>query len=494
MLPRLAYLTLSRSIQLLALLVRGDVAKDLEILVLRHQLAVLRRQAPRPKLEPADRALLAATSRAPPRARWSCFLVTPETLLRWHRRLIAGAWTYPHHQTGRPPLDQDVQQLIIRLARENPRWGYQRIKGELQRLGVQVSATTIRTMLRRHGLDPAPRQVATTWRAFLRQQAAGIMACDFFTVDTIWLRRLYVLFFIQLGTRRLHLDGVTAHPDGAWVAQQARNLLLMLGDEGPRLRFLIRDRDAKFTRAFGDVFRSEGAEVLITPVQAPNANAYAERWIRTVWTECLDWLLIVGRGHLEQVLRVYGEHYDAHRSHRALGLDRQIHQPVRPAPAGISAVCTGETGSAACSTSATDKVHEQVSAPYAPPRRPGCSRRARPDPSHPGLGRTHRPRPPPQRPSPQPSEGIGAGRIANPRVQTPRQPGARWLGPAPQEPLHPAWGARRREAMAPTTTVCPPRRSCSPSSGAPGYAASRCGAARPRAVRRLRQRPGRRHH
>ena len=190
MLPRLAYLTLCRSIRLLVLLARGDAAKELEILVLRHQLAVLRRQTPRPKLEPADRALLATISRILPRSRWSCFFVRPETLLCWHRRLVARTWAYPHRHTGRPPLDDEVQQLIVRLARENPRWGYQRIKGELQRLGVQVSATTVRTILRRHGLDPAPRRVATNWRAFLRQQAAGIMACDFFTVDTIWLHRL----------------------------------------------------------------------------------------------------------------------------------------------------------------------------------------------------------------------------------------------------------------------------------------------------------------
>jgi putative transposase len=315
-LPRLAYLTLCRSIQLLTSLVRGDAAKELEILVLRHQLTVLRRQTPRPKLEPTDRALLAAISRVLPRARWSCFLVSPETLLRWHRRLVAGAWTYPH-QPGRPPLDDEVQQLIVRLARENPRWGYQRIQGELHQLGVQVSATTVRTILRRHGLDPAPRRVATTWRAFLRQQAAGIMACDFFTVDTVWLRRLYVLFFIEVGSRRVHLAGATAHPDGAWVTQQARNLLML---EHRPLQFLIRDRDAKFTRAFDDVFRSEGTEMLITPLQAPNANAYAERWIRTVRAECLDWLLIIGRSHLEQVLRVYVEHYNTHRPHRALGL------------------------------------------------------------------------------------------------------------------------------------------------------------------------------
>jgi putative transposase len=171
-------------------------------------------------------------------------------------------------------------------------------------------------------LDPAPRRVATTWRAFLRQQATGIMACDFFTVDTVWLRRLYVLFFIELGTRRIHLAGVTAHPDGPWVTQQARNLRLMLGNQGSRrLRVVLRDRDAKFTRAFDDVFGAEGAQVLITPVQAPNANAHAERWIRTVRAECLDWLLIVGRSHLEQVLRVYVEHYNSHRPHRALGLE-----------------------------------------------------------------------------------------------------------------------------------------------------------------------------
>jgi putative transposase len=191
---------------------------------------------------------------------------------------------------------------------------------------VQVSASAIRTTLRRHGLDPVPRRTTTTWRAFLRHQAAGIVACDFLTVDTIWLRRLYVLFFIELDTRRVHLAGVTAHPNGAWVTQQARNLLVAFGERGRQLRFVLRDRDAKFSRSFDDVFCAEGAEMLVTPVQTSNANAYAERWIRTVRTECLDWLLIVGRGHLEQVLRVYVQHYNAHRPHRALGL-----QPPDPA-------------------------------------------------------------------------------------------------------------------------------------------------------------------
>ena len=241
-LPKLAYFTLCRSIQLFALLTRGDAAKDLELLVLRHQLTALRRQLPRPRLEPADRALLAAISRVLPRSGWSCFFVRPETLLGWHRRLVAGAWTYPHRRPGRPALDEDVQQLIVRLAKENPRWGYQRIQGELQRLGMRVSATAIRATLRRRGLDPAPRPASTTWRAFLRQQAAEIVACDFFTVDTVWLRRLYVLFFIELDTRLVHLAGVTANPDGAWVTQQARNLLLKFDERRPRLSFAPRPR------------------------------------------------------------------------------------------------------------------------------------------------------------------------------------------------------------------------------------------------------------
>jgi len=321
-LPRLAYLTLCRSIQLLALLARGDAAKDLEILVLRHQLTVLRRQLSRPKLEPADRALLAAISRLLPRARWSCFLVTPKTLLRWHRRLVAGVWTYPHRGPGRPPLDQDMRQLIVRLATENPRWGYQRIRGELLHLGFRVSASSIARALRANGLQPAPRRAArsTTWRSFLRRQAASIVACDFFTVDTVFLQRLYVLFFIQLHNRRVHLAGVTANPTGAWVAQRARNLVAALEEQATAVRFPIRDRDSKFTRAFDDVWHGLGAEVILTPIQAPNANAVAERWVGTARQECLDHLLIAGRRQLGRVLHVYVEHYNRHRPHRGLAL------------------------------------------------------------------------------------------------------------------------------------------------------------------------------
>jgi putative transposase len=214
-LSKLASLMLCRSIRLLALLAGGDADKDLEILVLHHQLTVLRRHLPHPTLAPADRALLAAVS---------------PIMLLGEAREVAGLAPPPRRERmdpprrgqGRPPLDHDVQQLIIRLAKENPRWAYQRIQGEFQQLGMQVSATAIRTTLPRYGLDPAPRRASTTWQAFLRQQAAGIVTCDFFTVDTIWLRRLYVLFVIELDTRRVHLAGVTANPNGTWVTQQAQ--------------------------------------------------------------------------------------------------------------------------------------------------------------------------------------------------------------------------------------------------------------------------------
>jgi putative transposase len=330
------YLALRRLLELMVLCWRSTDAKEVEILVLRHQLAILRRQHPRPRLQPQDRALLAALSRLLPRPRWSIFVVTPETLLRWHRRVVRRRWTYPAQGRGRPSVPQQLQTVIVRLATENPRWGDQRIRGELLRLGYRVSASSVARVLRANGLQPAPRPASTTWRSFLRRQAAGIVACDFLTVDTVFLQRLYVLFFIQLHTRRVHLAGITANPTGAWVAQQARNLAVTLDEEATAVRFLLRHRDSKFTRAFDDLWRAVGAEVIRTPIQAPNANAIAERWVGTVRRECLDHLLITGRRHLLRVLHSYVRHYNRHRPHRSLDLsapERSARQAIAGPPA-----------------------------------------------------------------------------------------------------------------------------------------------------------------
>lgn len=314
------YLALKRVMSLVLLCLRSTDAKEVEILVLRHELEILRRGQPRVRLEPRDRAWLSLLSRCIPRGRWSAFVVTPATLLGWHRRMVRRHWTYPNAPKGRPAVPAELQSLIVRVARENPRWGYQRIKGELAGLGYRVSASSIRRILHRNGIGPAPRRVPTTWRSFIRQQAAGIVACDFFSVDSAWLTRYYVLFFIEIETRRVHVCGITTNPSGAWVTQQARNLAGVLEDRGRVVSHLIRDRDTKFTRPFDDVWRSIGSQVLRTPVRAPNANAFAERWVGTVRRECLDHLLIVGPRHLAHVLDAYVNHYNRHRPHRALRL------------------------------------------------------------------------------------------------------------------------------------------------------------------------------
>jgi putative transposase len=307
---------------------RRQDQNDIELIVLRHQVKVLQRQVKRPRLNRLDRVLLAAASRRLPRSGWSAFLVRPETLLRWHRELVRKKWT--HRRTGhpgRPPVDVDVRDLVVRLGRESPRWGYQRIRGELLKLGIRISATTVRTILLRAGLNPAPRRAGPTWTQFLRSQAAGILATDFFTVETIGLKTLYVLFFIELSTRRVHVAGVTTHPDSAWVTQQARNLAI--GERLSGVRFLVRDRDTKFSRPFDAVLRAEGVRIIRTPIRAPRANAFAERFVRTVRRECLDHVLIYGRRHLERVLQAYVAHYVAERPHRGLGL--AVPAGIRPA-------------------------------------------------------------------------------------------------------------------------------------------------------------------
>ena len=304
------YRLVRRVVELLGILRMDDAAKDAEILVLRHQLAVLQRQAGRPRFTWADRAVIATLAKLVPRARWAPFLVTPETILRWHRALIRRRWTYPHRRPGRPPLPDETVELILRLARENPRWGYLRIVGELKKLGASVSKGSVANVLRSNRLRPAPRRAGPTWAEFLRAQAKGIVATDVLTVDTVLLRRYYVLFVVEIERRVVHLLGVTANPNGPWVTQVARNFAADLEEAGQRFRFLIRDRDTKFTASFDAVLASIGIEAVRTPVRSPRANAFAERWVRTVRQDCLDHLLVLSQRHLELILGEYIEHYN----------------------------------------------------------------------------------------------------------------------------------------------------------------------------------------
>ena len=324
------YLAIRRLFDLFLLSCRSERSKEVELLALRHEVDVLRRQVGRCAYEPADRALLAVLSRLLPRSSWGTFGVTPATLLSWHRRLVARRWTYPHRLPGRPPVDKEVTALVACLARENPRWGYRRIQGELVKLGVRLAASTIAKILKDHDLGPAPRRSGPTWREFLRAQASGVVATDFFHVDAILLKRLYVLFFVELGRRRVWITGVTAHPHAGWVTQQARNVTADLADAEITARFLVRDRDTKYVGSFDEVFKAEGAKVLRTPFRTPNANAFAERFVRTVRSECLDHLLVVNDAHLERILRSYARHYNGHRPHQ--GLAQEIPAPESRAP------------------------------------------------------------------------------------------------------------------------------------------------------------------
>jgi putative transposase len=314
----LVYLMLIRVLSWLALRARSDTAKDVEILVLRHEVAVLRRSNCRSTLTWLDRAMLSALSRPLPAPLRQLRLVSPRTLPRWHAHLVTRRWTHPRRRPGRPPTAPPIRALVLRMARENPRWGYRRIQGELVGLGHAVAASTVCTILKNAGLNPAPRRSGPTWRQFLSAQAHAILAVDFAHVDTVFLRRLYILVVVEHERRRVHLAGITAHPTGDWVTQQARNLLMDLSDHAERFRFLIRDRDSKFTAAFDAVFAGADIRIIRTPVQAPRANAIAERFIGTLRRECLDHRLITGPRHLAAVLREYLAHYNTHRPHRSL--------------------------------------------------------------------------------------------------------------------------------------------------------------------------------
>ena len=306
---------------LAVLVVRGDRAKNAELLVLRHENAVLRRNADRVRYEPGDRAWFAALTRFIPRRRWAeVFPVTPATLLAWHRRLAARKYdTSKRRRPGRPATVRSIARLTIRLANENPLWGYRRIHGELTKLGVTVAPSTVYEILRAAGIDPAPRRDGPTWRQFLHAQAAGILAVDFLHVDTVPLTRLYVLVFIEHGTRRMHVGGVTAHPTGDWTVQQARNLALDLGERFGDFRFLIRDRGSNFTASFDAVFQATGTTIVRTAVQAPRMNAICERLIGTLRRELLDRTLILNQAHLRAVLAEYQEHYNTARPHQGIG-------------------------------------------------------------------------------------------------------------------------------------------------------------------------------
>src|SRR2546430_8701859 len=321
---RLLYLIFARLCSWLVLLGRSSASKDAELLVLRHEVAVLRRAYPRPRLDWADRAILAALIRLLPARLRMHRLVTPGTVLRWHRRLVTRKWTYPHRM-GRPPVSAEIVTLIERLATENNAWGYQRIQGELMKLGHRVGASTIRRVLKALKIPPAPkRHTDTTWRQFLPAQAATMLATDFFHLDcAVSLQRLYCLFVLEVGSRCVHILGVTANPDGLWTLQQIRNLLMDLGDRAADFRFLVRDRAGQFTASFDKALADAGIEAVKIPPRSPRANAYAERFVLTARTEGTDRMLIFGERHLRSILAEYARHYNGRRPHRG----RQLHPP-----------------------------------------------------------------------------------------------------------------------------------------------------------------------
>jgi putative transposase len=310
----------------LVLLGRLTAPEDAELLVLRHEVAVLRRAHPRPRAGLSRPGGPRRPDRLLPGKLRARRLVTPGAVLRWHRRLVTRKWTYPN-QAGRPPVSAGIAALTGRLATENHGWGYQRIQGELLKLGHRVGASTIRRILKALRIPPAPtRRADTTWRQFLHAQAATMLAADFFHVDcAVTLRRLYCLFVIEVGSRCVHILGVTAHPDGPWTLQQIRNLLMDLGERAAAFRFLVRDRAGQFDASFDAVLAGVGIEAVKIPPRSPRANASAERFVLTARAEVTDRMLILGERHLRSVLAEYARHYNGRRPHRSRAL-----RPPRP--------------------------------------------------------------------------------------------------------------------------------------------------------------------
>ncbi|RAG82086.1 integrase [Streptacidiphilus pinicola] len=326
MLVRFAYLAVSQAFAALRLLPMGDREKDVEILALRHQLTVLQRQLgdERPRFRSEDRTFLAALLSGLPRQtlRRIRLPVSPDTGLRWHRDLIRHrhARASARHRPGRPRTIVSIRRLVLRLARENPYWGYRRIHGELAVLGIRVAPSTVWELLKAEGIDPAPNRSSVTWPDFLRSPAEAILAMDFIETVTLTGQRQYVLAAIHHGSRRIRILGTTAHPTHTWVTQVVRNLLMDLEDAGQvaTVRFLIRDRDAKYPTLMDQILQSSGIASVLTGVQVPRMNAVMERWVRTLRTELLDRTLIWNEAHLRRVVRVYERHYNEHRSHRSL--------------------------------------------------------------------------------------------------------------------------------------------------------------------------------
>ncbi|MHB8628178.1 MAG: integrase core domain-containing protein [Aggregatilineales bacterium] len=326
----------------------SEQEKDLEILLLRQQLDIVERRLDKPvrlsKVEKLTVAVLAAklkatTKQSTARLRAVICLFQPDKVLKWHRELVRRQWT--HHQPdrgGRPRTSVAVETLIVRFVRENPDWGYGKLEGELHKLGYTVSQQTIADILDRHGIPPAPqRKPSVSWRHLMQHYKAQLLACDLFTVDTLFLQTVYVLFFIELQTRRVYLAGCTSHPDAEWVTQQARQMVWQLEDHNPAIHFLIHDRDTKCVTAFDTVFRSTHVHIIRTPFRAPNANAYAERWVRTVRHECLNTLIIVNQAHLRHVLSEFVSYYNLLRPHQGLDQQRPIPSPT---PTVVGNVCS----------------------------------------------------------------------------------------------------------------------------------------------------------